>query len=376
MIKRWLNTDKHMIGTIAMGPIFATLLICFLSSGLYVGGIPVAITNLDDSSISRQIVSAFENHSGFDVTLYVDSEEDLHEVVYENQAVAGLLLPQGYGKSVAQGDSSRAMLLLNGTNTTDSGAANGYAAGIFAALNAGIQVQTLQSIGLSDQNITQMMGSFTVVERNLYDPRGSFMYNLIYMVLPYMIQMQFLCFFLLPLFWEERENGRLKLMGNNFMYARIVYMWILIAVFTYLALLVGSALFHIPFSLNFPLHFALMISYTFALSAVTFVISLFTHGKAKLYIFELFCTLGVLIILTSGMVWPNFDMPNGFPALVRLLWPYGHVVMPFKALHLKNVGWVETLPAIGNCLLFGLFWLAVGLGICAWRNSKAKLHQC
>ncbi|MBC2723090.1 ABC transporter permease [Desulfosporosinus sp.] len=369
MLKRWLKKDKHMIGTLAVGPIIATMLICFIASGLQVESIPLAIANLDDSSISRQIVSDFENHSGFDVTLYVDSEEELQNAVYEKKAVAGLLLPASYGKSVALGDGSRAMLLLNGTNTTNSGAAQGYAASIFMTLNAGIQVQALQSMGIPDQRISQMMGSFTVVERNLYDPRGSFMYNLIYMVLPYMIQMQFLCFFLLPLFWEERESGRLQLRGNNFMYFRILCMCILISVFTYIALLIGSLLFHIPFSWNFPLHFVLMVSYTFALCAATFVISLFTRGSAKLYIFELFTTVGVLIMLTSGMVWPNFVMPQGFSTLVRLLWPFAHVVMPFKALHLKNAGWAETLPAMGSCILFGLVWLAIGLAICAWRNK-------
>ena len=216
-----------------------------------------------------------------------------------------------------------------------------------------------------------MMGNFNYTDRIMYNEYGSFMYHIIYLIMPYMIQMQYLCFFLFPLLWKERESGRLTQKGNHQMFFRIFAMCVLTCCSTYVAMLVGSLFFHFPVSANFALHFILMFSYIFALTSVSLVISLFTKSSAKFYIFELFCIIGVLIMLTSsGLVWPEFKMPDGFPLVIRLFWPFTFVGTPFKALHLKGAGLMETLPAMGNCWLFGFHWLIIGIIILIWRNSK------
>jgi len=374
MLKQWLKKDKEMIGRMIAAPFVATIIICFVTSGLYVENISLAIANLDDSSLSGEIVAAFENHSGFDVTLYVDSEEALQEAVYSKEATAGLILPAGFGKEVTEMKSPNALLILDGTNTTISGAAQGYASGIFKTLNAGIQTQALQKSGVPSQNIAQMMGNFTFVERNMYDPYSSFIYNMIYMVMAYMIQMQFLCFFLMPLLWEERENNRLTL-GNKMMYKRIGLMCILTGCSTYAAMFLGSKLFHFPIASNFLCHLVIMLAYMFALCAVCFVISLFTCSRHKRYFFEIFCIAGPIILLTSGGVWPEFVTPNALTTIVKWLWPFSRVVMPFKTLHLKDTGWTAVLPAVGDCLQFGILWVMIGIAICAWRKRKGNGYR-
>ena len=370
MLKRWLNKDKKMVGTMLFSPIFTVVLLCFLSSGLYVEHIPLAITDLDNSSLSRQIVTGFENHPGFEVELYLDSEADLQAAVYNKDVFAGLLIPADYGQEVVALQSPKALFLLDGSNSTVVGAAQGYAATIFSTLSAGVQIQALQQGGVSEANISAIMGGFTFVERNLYDPYISFMYNLIYMVLPYMIQMMYLCFFLLPLFWEARGKKKLTVKNNTFMFFRLAAMGVLVACSTYLALLVGALLFHIPVSANFLCHFALMLAYIFALNVAAFVISLFTSSSAKLYFFELYCIIGVLIMLTSGMVWPSFVTPSTLSTFIKFIWPFSSVVMPFKAVHLKGAGLIATLPTIGYCLLYGLCWLAIGIIIYSWQKRK------
>ena len=372
MLKLWLNKDKRMIGKLIVAPVIAVMFICIITSNIYVEDLPVAIANLDDSSLSRRIVAEFESHSGFAVTEYLNSESELMNAVYRQRVVAGLLIPSGYGSRVAQMDGAAAMLLLDGTNSTTAGSAQGYATGIFNALGSEIQVQAMQDAGASDQSIRAMSGIFAFTDRIMYNQYGSFLYHIIYMIMPYMIQMQYLCFFLFPLLWEERESGRLAKRGNGQMIFRIFAMCALMCCTTYVAMLIGSMIFHFPVSANFPLHFVLMLAYSLALTAVAFVISLFTGSGARFYMFELFCIIGVLIMLTSGFVWPEFKMPWEYPVIVRTLWPFARVAMPFKALHLKGAGWAETLPAVGSCLMFGVCWLAVGLAIMALRKGALK----
>jgi len=173
----------------------------------------------------------------------------------------------------------------------------------------------------------------------------------------------------MPLLWEERENNRLTF-GNKLMYQRIGLMCILTGCSTYAALFLGSKLFHIPLASNFLCHLAMILAYMFALCAVCFVISLFTGSRHKRYFFEIFCIAGPIIMLTSGGVWPEFVTPHALTTIVKWLWPFSRVVMPFKSLHLKDTGWAVTLPAVGDCLLFGILWIMIGIAICTWRERK------
>lgn len=379
MFKQLLKKDGKKIPSMLISPIVGLLIVGFLCSKTYIDQIPLAILDMDNSSLSKTIISSFEKHPGFGELYFVDSVKELEATVYKHKAAAGLILPENYGEQVAMLHGPKAMLLLDGTNTSFSGTAQGYASAIFGELNAGFKIEAMQKGGISNAAISQMTGKFSFAVRDLYDPYGRMLYTLIYMILCFMIQRNYICDYLLPVLWEEREKGWLT-WKNHFMLQRIGLMMTVTSLSTYLALIIGHFAFNLPFSSNFFAHFILMFVYLCALSAVSFVLSIVTTKKAKVYIFELFCLISTLLVQTSGATWPMFLMPTWLTVLIKLIWPFSAAVGPFKALHMKNIGWVEILPACGEMLIFAVFWLLIGAFIKTYLprilgKNKAKAQE-
>jgi ABC-2 type transport system permease protein len=103
----------------------------------------LAVQDLDKSARSRELVAAFVNSTYFDQVADLPAGADLERVTERREAVAILVLPEGYARDVAEGRSASVQLLLDGADANTATTVIGYAEALVASANAALQAEAL-----------------------------------------------------------------------------------------------------------------------------------------------------------------------------------------------------------------------------------------
>lgn len=361
MISSCWKRDKFVWNSLMVVPLAVILLFGYLFGGLYIENVPIAVADLDQTSFSRQVTEAFRDHPGFQIVEYASTEAELSDAMAAKKVCGGLLIPAGFSEMSQNGKSAKALLIIDGTNMLVGNTMQGYAQTVMGTISSGVQMEILTSSGVPAARAEGLMGGFRYEERLLYEPTMSYLYYLVYLIVPYLVQMFYVCFFALPLFIEEREKGTLLALGNKERYGRMFSLWILGTISTFAAFQIAALVFRLPVTKDFLSHSLLLLGFFFALTGEAFVLSFIFNSKNKIYFNQAYAILSSLLIFTSGAVWPDYMMPKPVTAVMSVIWPYIHVAVPFKSLYLKDFGLTGVLPAVGKLLLFGLGWLSIGI---------------
>lgn len=86
---RLLNEEKKNIISFFAAPIIGILLVSFVYSKVFVENIPFGVVDLDNSSLSRNIVQQLKNHPGLKISYYTDSEVELENAIKKKQVNGG-----------------------------------------------------------------------------------------------------------------------------------------------------------------------------------------------------------------------------------------------------------------------------------------------
>ncbi|MEN6326470.1 MAG: hypothetical protein ABFD18_09760 [Syntrophomonas sp.] len=235
------------------------------------------------------------------------------------------------------------------------------------------------------QEAQQKMANFTFTDRVLYDPLLGYPCYVLYFVELYVIQMFYVFFYLLPLLVEEKKAlfaqsltwYEIKPRLKNLL-ARLGVMGITIGISSYIGLGLCNVFYSLPLRGSIFIYFAFIAVFLLALTAVSLAISYFVNERWAVYCAEIYLITGLVVILTSGAVWPEYMMPDGMPQIIKILWPFIHAALPFRFFNLKGLGWDTMLPYLINCLLYAFAWLAVGIILYTSkiiRRRNANLYE-
>jgi ABC-2 type transport system permease protein len=97
--------------------------------------IALAVQDLDRSATSRRLVSAFVNSAYFDLVGYVDSDDEISDLVDRNQARATLVVPAGLEHDLVNGVPVTVQVVIDGDNANTASTALGYAQAIVAGFS-------------------------------------------------------------------------------------------------------------------------------------------------------------------------------------------------------------------------------------------------
>jgi len=383
MLKYILKKDKKFLLMLFVIPIAVIPLLSYFFSSIYIENINYGIVNLDDSSLSRSIVQGFENHQGLNACYYTSSPEKLQDAIYSKEISGGIIIPEGYAQDIKEKKSPKAIVLVDATNLMIGNNAVGYSSAVLGTYNAGYQLKVLEGKNMLPQTATKTIGTFSLVDRTLYDPQLSYLTYIMYIVIPLIVQLFYLNSYLLPALIEEKESfDGIKITGKGIMervrrlVPRLLLMWLTIGTSTLAGLLIANVLFGLPMRGNLLAHYVMITLFLLSLTIMGFVLISFLSSKNYHYYVEVFAIIYILFILTSGAVWPEYMMPAGFMTVVRMLWPYAYVANPMKFLYLKGIGWDILTPYIVDLLVFCLAWLVIAVclnSILLYRKKNTLL---
>lgn len=369
--------DKKQTMTFIMVPIFAIMAVCFVYSKIYVENIPFGVVDLDNSTVSRTFVQQLKNHPGLKVDYYSDSETELEKAIKEKRVYGGVVIPKDFNKDILDKKSPSVVLLINGTNMVIGNTVLGYSSTVLGTLNAGSQLNTFEGKNMLPYIAKQSISTFSIGERILYETQLSYMRNLVYVIMPFVIQMFFMTKYIVPeLIKKRKELYEIKIFSKEGMkeiailIMRILIIITISIISSFIGLCLADKYYSVPLRGSIVLYALLMFIFLINLTAMGLVFAAFIDNMS--YFLQFFGMSNLVIILTSGMAFPEYSMPKGFFKVVECIWPFAHIALPIKYLNLKGVGLSILLPNIKNGLLFMAFWLPVGIALYSARIAFTK----
>ena len=132
---RQISRDRRTLTTIVFVPAFFLLLYGY-ALNWDIRHIALAVQDRDGTPESRALVSAFVNSSYFDRVADTYDPADLDRLLDLNTARAALVIPEGFGRDLANGRSPQVQLLVNGDNANTATTVMGYAGNIVRGSSA------------------------------------------------------------------------------------------------------------------------------------------------------------------------------------------------------------------------------------------------
>ncbi|KIU08181.1 membrane protein [Clostridium butyricum] len=362
-VKKFLSILKEessrLIGVI-VSPLITLFLLSYVWSNVYVENIPFGIVDLDNTSLSRTVIEQLSNCPSLKVDHFFDSESDLEQAVKARTVHGGIIIPQNFSKDVSMKKSPKAEIIVDGTNMLIGGNALSGAASVMGTLSAGTELKMLQGNGMFPSVAKTAIGTFSYVQRILYDPQGSYIRNMSYTVVPLVIQMAFLCEFFIPMFIKKKKDfATMKIRSKEFIFSlldiiiRIALFALVVIIATFIGLCLIKRFYSLPMRGELWIYAVLMIAFFFNLIGFGLVFASIL-SKMDYFVF-VYTVCSTPFMMTCGVAYPFYMMPAGVEFFIKFISPLAQVAVPLKNLNLKGVGWDIILPYFKESIGYSLF---------------------
>lgn len=346
------------------GAILFFIVAMFMYSLLYTLGyeqetirnLPVAVVDMDHSSLSRQFSRMADATEQLQVTCKPGSLKEAEQLFYDGSIKGVLLIPENFEKDILNGRRT------NVTAYCDAGyfmlykqvyAGAVYSSGTFGAA---VEIKRLMAQGKTMEQAIDVEDPVKLSTYNLYIPSGGYGSFVMPGVIIVIMQQTLLIgigmlggttrekrMFIKKYGIARHKGGNIKLvLGKSFAY---VSLYLFTALFSMVIL-------HYWFSFPDKGHFLpiviLLIPYLLAVSFLGKAISMLFSQRVHSILFIVF--LSPLVVFLSGISWPASSIPQGLYWFSHIL-PSGFMVPAYLRLRLYGAGLDSVKFEMGFILL-------------------------
>jgi ABC-2 type transport system permease protein len=119
--------DRMLTSFLFLLPILQLALLARATGG-HIGGLEVAVIDMDRSSVTRRMISSLDNQEELEVRYFVASEDELRELLDRGQADAGVIFPRGFAEDLADpAREAQVSIVTDGSNSVVGSMALGAA---------------------------------------------------------------------------------------------------------------------------------------------------------------------------------------------------------------------------------------------------------
>ena len=349
---RQLSRDRLTGGMVVGLPLFQILLFGY-AINMDVRNLSTVVADQSDSHLSREFVQRLEQTQVARIVERVDSAQALESRLRSGRAYIGVLLPPDFDRRVAAGSRSAAQLMVDGSDPTILGVANGL---------------RNMPLGYSTNGEAQSRATAMLEIRAYFNPEGRTPVNIVPGLIGIILMMTTTLFTSVAIV-RERERGNLELLINTpmnsaeLMIGKIVPYIAIGLIQLGIILVAGRLLFDVP------LRGSLVELYTAALAftAANLTLGLIISTAAKTQFQAMQMTIFMLLpsILLSGFMFPFEGMPAAARWIGEAL-PTTHFIRISRGILLREASLGELSTEIGAMLAFAL----AGFTIAATRFRK------
>ena len=351
-----VRRDPRTLYLAIVMPVLLLLLFGFGVS-MDVDHVPLAVVDHDRSAASRSLVEAFTASGEFD---RVESPRgwDVDRLFRRNRALAALVIPAGFGRDLARGESASAQLLLDGADPTTANQ-------VLAKSDAIARSETLR---LARRDAPRVEPPLEVRVLTRYNPAARSAIFLVPGLAAYLLAIGAVMLTALTVAgeWERGSMeqlfaspvGRLEIIvGKLLPYLALGLLQLL------LVLVVGATVFDVPMRGSIALVFLLG---TFFLAGMLGQGLLISVAARNQLVATQAGTLSALLpsMMLSGMIFPIENMPAPLQVISRAV-PARYLVHALRDILLKGNGLAQVWPDL-------LALVAFAVGVVALATAKFR----
>lgn len=355
----WLKAvrEKMIFAILFIIPILVNVLLGVELSGNQIKNIPMAVYDMDNSSLSRMIVQQFAKNETFDVKYYLESASDMERLFNENKIRVGMIIPKDFDDDVMALKSPTIMMLYDGSSMTVASAAKTRASEILLTLKTGILLKQIQArLDLPKDVAERIALAFNFSNRTLYNPARGYKNFLNLGLCAALIQSGIGILAATSLRRVEMPRRATQkifhLLGKTAFYGTMGTASLAINLY------IQSRYFDIPFRGRMEEVFFLCFTFSMSVAALGVMIS-------ALIKYELLATVVAAVVFVPdtilvGYTWPVMAMPEIYRKLAYYL-PFYHFADNLRDMMLKGLSIVYMYDDIGWFAAFSMVFIIMGI---------------
>ncbi len=375
VIKREANRITHnwiLLFVTLIGPISAYLIIMWMFSDGVIRDVPISVVDLDNTSLSRNIIRQVDATPVADITYHAKSVSEAKDLMNKGKIDAIVVIPQNVEKKILSGGSSTVAVYLNNTNVVKGGVLKAGLYRTLSTVSAGVKVQTNMKNGFTqDQAITRAV-PVRMNTHLLFNPYTNYSYFLTLGLLP-LVAIVFVFLGTVYAIGSELKEGTanelLKKSENSVTVALTGKLLPYTILFFVNMMFMNLILFKV---LGTPLKgslFAILLSQFLLIIAYQMLAVLFLNLTANMRLSLSLGSAYTMMALTfSGLTFPSLGMPL-IAKIFSWIFPYTFWLKILLSQSLRNEPLTEIVPYL---LILMLFILS---GILSFKGMKRKLSD-
>lgn len=317
--------------------------------------IGLAVEDRDGTRESRELVSSFVNSGYFDLAASVYSPREAERLLDTNRARAVLVIPEGFGRTLATGGSAPVQVIVNGDNATTATTVIGHATAI-------LQAASLQASAIVRPPIA-------VEPRVWYNPELRSALFLVPGLIAYIAMLMAVTSTALSVV-REKESGTIEqvrmapvrtfpfILGKTVPYFGIALISVSFVFFA------SMLLFELPMRGNW-FSLGLLVA-LFLVGALATGLLVSTIADTQQVAFQIALLVSLLpTLMLSGFIFPIASMPAFLQAITYAV-PAQYFLVALRGIVLKGSPLLHLLPQLGALAAYAL----LVLGLASLRLAK------
>ena len=336
--------DRRFIA-LFLGLAFVQLFVYGYSASKTVYHLPLAVADQSQSTESRQFVEALVNSQYFDVTAYLQSQDDVLQAIDRGEVKAGVVIPQDFSVHAMKG-SVDVLIVLDGSD--QFAVRSAYSAANVVAQNFGLQLgaETLAR-GSGGAGLPIVASTRVLYNPDLND-KWFVIPGIIGMILQTLAIEQAAIFIV-----RDREWGTLEqilatpVRQLELILSKLIPLLVLCLLTLGMSLGIGIFWFGVPFQGSLLLY--LWLSLLFIASCLGLGLLISTRAKTQFEANASSAFFMLFGLLLSGLFYPRIGMPL-IPQLIGDLTPLTYFLRISRGIYTKGIGigflWTDALALL------------------------------
>ncbi|NOU90869.1 ABC transporter permease [Paenibacillus sp. LMG 31460] len=315
--------DRRLFLILFFVPILYTVLFGSIYLHHKVTEMATVVIDEDQSPLSRQIIQAFEQSETFQIKKEYHSEEDVKRALSSGEAKVGLVIPSNFEAKLKHGETLPLLTLIDGSNMMISNSATKGAGEVISTFSMGYSQKKLQlKQGLQNEEVMNTLSPIPFRYRIMYNSAFNYSDFMLYGLVGAILQ-QVLFLGIALTITREKDAGtwqRFEAWRRNpwrIAYAKTAPYFLINFFNTAVTFVIALYAFGTPMSGSLLVGLAIVVSFTFAVSGIGYLISLFSSNQ--LGATQTAMLIAVPSFMLSGFTWPFEAMPKVLQVLGHML---------------------------------------------------------
>jgi ABC-2 type transport system permease protein len=359
-----LRQDPRLFSIIFIAPVVQLAMLGYAAT-TDVKNVPLLVVDQDRSPASRQLISKFSASPYFTIAGTVSSVNEVDPWLERGRAWLALTIPSDFHKALERGEPVTLQVIADGTDSSSTGIAMGYAASLVNAYNQELARQRLLAAGQS-------------VPPTAIDPRIRVWFNpeleSRYFMIPGIVALLLLVIttnLSSMAIVREKELGTLEQLNVTpitrwqLIVGKLLPYGVIGIIDVILVTTVAVFWFRIPLLGSPVLLFLTSCIYLLTTLGLGLFISTISSTQQQAMMTATFFFLTPMLYL-SGFIFPIENMPAVIQPFTYLI-PLRYFIVIVRGIFLKGIGWNVLWPQILALLAWGL--VIVGLAVARSRKT-------